>query len=317
MSEYLVKSKQAFAAEPVIILDVGARGGFNREWAVFEDQCRIFCFEPEEEEFARLSAEAPPHVKYIPCALGGRSGPAVLYETKLTASTGLYRTDMGYFNRMLNRDNGVVVAEHHVDVQTLDDIMPKFGVPSPDFIKLDVEGAEVDVLKGGLQYLSMPLLGVLSEIRFQPELSGSPTFSALDMLLQGQGLRLFDLQVNHQSRRFLPYPGVSDFRLPNGERFFAYTTHGQIQDGDVLYFRDFLIEANRVAWQEISPASLLKLCSFMEIYSFNDCAAELIEAFRAPLNSVVDCDTLLTLLASGMAGKQISHRQYLQEYFHP
>jgi FkbM family methyltransferase len=211
MSNYLVRTVKAFAAEPVIILDIGARGGFNKEWAVFEDQCRIFCFEPDQQESARLSAEVPSHVTYIPCAVGGKSGRAILYETQFAASSGLFKTNMDYFGRLLNRDNAVVVAEHTVDVQTLDEILPAFAIPRPDFIKLDVEGAEVDVLKGGLRYLTASLLGVLSEIRFQPEINGSPTFGALDTLLQSQGLRLFDLQFYHQSRRTLPYPGIHDF----------------------------------------------------------------------------------------------------------
>jgi FkbM family methyltransferase len=315
MSQYLVKSVGAFKSEPVILLDIGARGGFNKEWEVFEDQCRIICFEPDEQECARLNAGAPPHVKYIPRAVGGSSGPAVLYEAKLGASTGLYKTNMEYFGRLLNRDNAVIVAERAVDVQTLDDILPDFKIPQADFIKLDVEGAEVDVLKGASQSLNASLLGVLSEIRFQPEINGSPTFASLDILLQSAGLRLYDMQFYHQSRRTLPYPGIYDYRLPSGERFFANTKHGQIQDGDALYFRDLLVTANQHARDELSPLSLLKLCAFLEIYSFNDCAAEMIMAQRKRLAGIVDCDSLLDLLASGIKGSSVRYEEYISEYF--
>ena len=317
MSQYLVKTAKVFADDPIIILDIGARGGFNAEWEVFGDQCRIFCFEPDQEECARLNASAPSHVKYIPRAVSGKTGPAVLYEAKLGASTGLYQTNMDYFGRLLNRDNAIVVAEHHVDVQTLDDVIPEFQIPQLDFIKLDVEGAEVDVLKGGIHSLNSSLLGILSEIRFQPEINGSPTFAALDVLLQNVGLRLYDLQFYHQSRRALPYPGLYDYRLPNGERFFAYTTHGQIQDGDALYFRDFLVEANARTRDEVPPRSVLKLCAFLEIYSFNDCAAELILAFRDKLSSFVNCNHLVDLLASGTAGRALRYEDYLRDYFDP
>ena len=315
MAKYLIGSIGVFKAEPVTILDIGARGGFNKEWEVFKDQCRIFCFEPDQEECARLNAEAPTHVKYIPRAVGGSSEPAVLYETRLGASTGLYKTNMEYFGRLLNRDNAMLVAEHTVDVQTLDDILPAFKIPQPDFIKLDVEGAEVDVLQGASRCLNSSLVGVLSEIRFQAEINGSPTFAALDVLLQNAGLRLYDMQFYHQSRRTLPYPGVHDYRLPTGERFFAYTTHGQIQDGDALYFRDLLVQANQRARDELSPLSLLKLCAFLEIYSFNDCAAELIMAQRERLDGIVDCESLLDLLASGIKGSSVRYEEYISEYF--
>jgi FkbM family methyltransferase len=316
MTDYLVNTAKAFEAEPVIILDIGARGGFNKEWEVFGKQCHIFCFEPDQKECYQLNAEAPSHVKYIPCAVGGRSGSAVLYEAKLGASTGLYRTNMDYFGRLLNRDNAIVVAEHSVRVWTLEDVIAEYEIPAPNFIKIDVEGAEVDVLRGAARHLeASTLLGILSEIRFQSEINGSPTFSALDILLQNCGLRLYDLQFYHQSRRGLPYPGIYDYRLTTGERFFAYTTRGQIQDGDALYFRDLLVDANKSARDELSARALLKLCAILEIYSFNDCAAEIIEAFRDKLSPIVDCDTLLDLLATGINGSIIRYEEYVSNYF--
>ena len=132
---------------------------------------------------------------------------------------------------------------------------------------------------------------------------------------QNRGLRLYDLQFYHQSRRTLPYPSLYDYRLPTGERFFAYTTHGQIQDGDALYFRDLLVEANESARIELSPLSVLKLCAFLEIYSFNDCAAELIASYREKLSKVVDCDSLLDLLATGVNGSAIRYEEYISKYF--
>jgi FkbM family methyltransferase len=316
MTDYLVNTAKAFEAEPVIILDIGARGGFNKEWEVFGKQCRIFCFEPDQKECSRLNSEAPSHVKYIPCAVGATSGSAVLYETKLGASTGLYRTNMDYFGRLLNRDNAIVVAEHSVNVRTLEEVIAEYEIPAPNFIKIDVEGAEVDVLQGAARHVeASTLLGILSEIRFQSEINGSPTFSTLDILLQNCGFRLYDLQFYHQSRRGLPYPGLYDYRLPTGERFFAYTTHGQIQDGDALYFRDLFVEANKSAQGELSPRALLKLCAVFEIYSFNDCAAEIVEALRDKLSPVVDCDTLLDLLATGINGGGIRYEEYVSNYF--
>src|SRR5260221_549558 len=87
MTRHLVEERRIFADDPLIILDVGARGGSNVEWSVFGDQARIYCFEPDEDECTRLASEAPAHIIYIPTALGREAGEATLYESRLAFST--------------------------------------------------------------------------------------------------------------------------------------------------------------------------------------------------------------------------------------
>jgi FkbM family methyltransferase len=312
MTKYLVEERRAFAVDPVVIFDVGARWGLNQEWAVFGDQMRVYCFEPDEEECARLAANAPPHVTYIPTALGRISGDAILYVSKLADSTSLYKTRMEYFGRLVNRDNGIVVAEHRVAVKALDDAMAAHGVPHVDFIKVDAEGAELDILQGGERAVrSSRLLGLLSEIRLHQEINGSPPFASFDAFVRERGFRLFNIHVTRQSRAVLPYPQLHDYRTPSGERFFAYTAHGQVQDGDALYFRD-LFNA-----RDAPPLSILKLCALMEIYCLNDCAAELIIANKERLAPLADPERLLDLLTEGVAEQEINYRDYMAAYFAP
>ena len=312
MTRYLVDDVRAFAADPLTIFDIGARGGIDPEWAaLFGDQVRIFCFEPDEEECRRLAAAATDQVKYIPSALGTHSAIATLYEAKLAASSSLYKTRMEYFARFLNHDNGITVGQRTVAVISLDEVVTVHGVKRVDFIKLDAEGAELDILRGGVATLAKDVLGILSEIRLHREINGSPPFADLDVFLRAQGFRLYDIKLNRHSRKALPYPGCADYRLPSGERFFAYTTRGQVQDGDALYFRDMVPSPSPAA----SPTSLLKLCALLEIYSLNDCAAELILANLVVLRPTVDPKRLLDLLASGIAGRALRYPDYLDSYF--
>lgn len=316
MTTFLIRELKAFRNDPIVILDIGARGGIDPEWRVFGDQLRVYCFEPDAVECQRLAAGASPQLTYIPRALSRTLGTATLYQTGLAASTSLYQTRMDYFGRLLNRDNGVTVGQRTVEVSSLDDALAEYSVKSVDFIKLDTEGAELDILRGGRACLTEAVpLGVLSEVRFHEEINGSPPFASLDSFLRKAGFRLYDLQFAYQSRNALPYPGLADYRKPSGERFFAYTTRGQMQDGDALYFRDLLLQDNRGIAQTVSAAKILKLCSLLEVYSFNDCAAELIQSCRARIDSIVESSRLLDLLASGIAGCMISYEDYMRSYF--
>jgi hypothetical protein len=219
---------------------------------------------------------------------------------------------MEYFGRLVNRDNGNVVAEHRVAIQTLDDAMAAHDVPHVDFIKVDAEGAELDILQGGeLTMRSSRLVGLLSEIRLHQEINGSPPFASLDAFVRERGFRLYNIHVTRQSRGALPYPQLHDYRTPSGERFFAYTAHGQVQDGDALYFRD-LFNA-----RDAPPLSILKLCALMEIYCLNDCAAELIIANKERLAPFADPEHLLDLLTEGVAEQEINYRDYMAAYFAP
>ncbi len=318
MTRHLVGKTGVFLEHPVVILDVGARGGFNAEWGVFGDCLRVYCFEPDATECAKLNATAAENVIYLPFALGEKSGPAKLYETALSASSGLYRTNMEFFSRLLNRDNARVVGEKTIQVTPLDEAIAQHGVPPVDFVKLDVEGAELDVLRGGDRCVrSQSLLGVLAEFRFQEEINGSPVFWQLDAHVRQFGFRLFGMQFSHQSRHVLPYEGLQDYRQPSGERFFAYTRHGQVMDGDALYFRDLLLPANRGIRTAAGVAQLLKAASLFEIYSLNDCAAELIIENREALAPYVNCEGLLNLLTPSIRGRNVSYKDYLKEYFNP
>ena len=315
---YLVKNTDYFQKDPLVLVDVGARGGFMSEWGVFEDGALIFCFEPDVEECNRLNATSPSHVTYLPVALGSEPGEGLIYETRLPYGSGLYASQMDFFSRLLNRDNAEVVRHTSVHLDTLDRALERQGVRSVDFIKLDAEGAELDILMGGMDILSKSsLTGILTEFRFHPEINGSPPFWMMDQYLQEQGFRLFDIAAYPQSRRVLPYPGVSDYFMPDGTRFYAYTSHGQVMDGDALYFRDVLIEKNLDFRNRLSPVELLKLAAFYELYHHNDAAAEVFTVFREQLENIVDCDKMLDLLTPEIFNEKLGYADYLKKYFDP
>ncbi len=245
--------RNAFKDDPIVIVDVGARGGFNPEFLAFRDQCRIICFEPNAAECDRLKAVSPPWVEYIPKALSDTKRTATLYQTRLSYCVGLYPANWGYMSRLLNGPNNEVIGEEKIEVEPL--------TIKADFIKLDAEGAELDILKGAD---ISDTLGVLTEIRFHREINGSPRFSDVDGWLNRRGFDIYDLDFSRQSRKVLPYPGFGCF-----ERFgfHTYTTSGQIQDGNALYFRD---------GRAMPEIKRLKLACLLELYTLADCAAELV-----------------------------------------
>lgn len=305
MTQFLVK-EGVFRDEPFVIVDVGARGGLAPHWRVLGDDVRAFCFEPDETECARLNAAAPENVTYIPKALAVSPGKRTLYVTRHPDSSGLYKNSE-YFNRFVNAGNGQVVEEREIECATLDECIMSGTIPNPDFIKIDAEGGEWDIWRGNHRQATP--LGIITEIRFHIDINGCAPFHIVDLGLRCDGYSLYDLTFGYQSRKDLPYP-----QTHHAPGWFGLTTRGQIQDGDALYFRDPLLPLGNASIRSMSVVQMLKLACLMEIYSLNDCAAELIMASRFRLGAV-DWNACLDLLASGIAGQATTYEAYRRAYF--
>ncbi len=132
------------------ILDIGAHHGFYT--LLFSQNAggegRVIAFEPSERERKRLAEHLAlnecRNVTVEPVALGDREGQAELYICD-GVETGC------------NSLRAPLVFEKttsvRVPVSTLDQYGLSHSLGRIDFIKLDVEGAELSVLKGGLNVL--------------------------------------------------------------------------------------------------------------------------------------------------------------------
>ncbi len=111
-----------------------------------------------------------------------------------------------------------------VEVTDLDTILSNDSdVPAPDFLSLDVEGMEFDVLIGAAEALNKNVLGVVSEIMFHEVREKQKTFDHIRPLLDDQG---FDFV------RFTYLHDFSPVRGPVGARGQGYQLAG-----DALFIR--------------------------------------------------------------------------------
>lgn len=113
-------------------IDIGAHVGL---WSrgLTEKFGKVICFEPCDE-FADILIKNAPNVHAIHrCALGWREGQVAMNITpENTGSTHVDRGKVGL-----------------IPMRPLD----SFEIPNVDFIKIDVEGYELDVIKGAMETL--------------------------------------------------------------------------------------------------------------------------------------------------------------------
>jgi len=121
-------------------VDVGAhRGEILRAIIEIAPEGRHFAFEPLPHLAAELRQEFP-GVAVHECALAERTGESTFeYVVNSPSFSGLRRRIYEHPNR--------VIEQIHVRLETLDRVIPQDVVV--DFVKIDVEGGELDVMRGG------------------------------------------------------------------------------------------------------------------------------------------------------------------------
>jgi len=141
-----------------VAFDVGANVGDWTEMALqINPALLIHCFEPSPTTFATLSGKRfPSTVHRNPFALGERSGERELY---------VFGDNSGA-NSLYHRIGtvGQATRSESVLVRTLDDYAAHHGIGAIDFLKIDVEGHELSVLRGAERMLSA---GAITIVQFE------------------------------------------------------------------------------------------------------------------------------------------------------
>ncbi len=309
-TEYLV-AKQAFVSEPLTVVDVGARAGFEPHWLFYGDQAKLIGFEPDEKECKRLNKQMFNSGNSIfPVALHQNRGKKTFYITSYhLSSSSFYQPDMEFCKRFPDEANLVVEKTIEIDTIDFDSFANENHISSVDFIKLDTEGSELDILKGAVRSLRKSVIGVSVEVEFLPVHKDQPVFSEVDPFMRQNGFWLFDLSVYRKPRKVL-----SMSTKPS-----SWADYGQIIWAQALYLRDGVNEINSSSslengWDDIK---ILKLASIMELFYLSDCAIELIQiAHRKGLLQRWDVSHLLDLLVSSVERKNISYNEYLKNIEH-
>ena len=180
MTQHLVEIG-TFADNPLVVVDVGARGGVEPFWKVFGNDLRIIGFEPDSVECAKLNETAEKNVSYLPVALSDSVTKKTFHVAKLGAAGSFYKSEPTFNARLNIADNMVVEREVTIETTTL---AAALGDLKPDFIKLDAEGAELEILRGADLG---SVLGVVAEVRFGELMSGCPTFADTDVFCRAAG----------------------------------------------------------------------------------------------------------------------------------
>ncbi|MBE9167418.1 FkbM family methyltransferase [Pleurocapsales cyanobacterium LEGE 06147] len=140
-----------------VIFDVGANKG---KWALLLNQVfpqsRIFLFEPQPVCQQIISDKKIPNSTLIPKAVSSAKRSVKLCTPKPTAGiASLHQRRDSYFQ---DRDFTWI----DVETVTIDDVVSSYNLTRVDFMKMDIEGHELEALKGAATSLANRVIRALS-----------------------------------------------------------------------------------------------------------------------------------------------------------
>lgn len=255
--------KQLTKSSPVMLVDVGARGGIHPRWELIRESIRVLGFEPDLEECKRLNEEFEKNYAYLPIVLHNRSGTTEMNILRNSANSSMYLPNFYLWKRFPSSYELEVTKSINVQCNTLDNILKANNIHNVDFLKIDTQGSELQVLQGASKILQKSIFGVDVEVEFSQLYKNQPLFADVDIYLRDLGFSLFDINLARLKRN----------------KYNNVYSKGQVLWAHALYFKDFLLNKN-INSNYLNFEKAVRTVAIAELYGFSDFALELLDFYH-------------------------------------
>lgn len=301
--------------EHFTFIDIGCSGGIDPAWRVFGDRLRAVAFDASVEECNRLTAiESHPNIKYVGGFVGlDKRHPfaeaAALVPLHLRSF--FSRTSAGRIAQLLEKRLKEAPLEEKLlhnawnmtelgdpdQLIIVPDMLTRLGWADVDFLKIDIDGPDFQVLHSFDR--SLDKIGLLAA-RLEVNLYGGtePTehvFHNTDRFMRDRGFELLGLEVRTYAMSALP----SQFAITAP----AQTISGRPFQAEAFYARDPAGDDWRASGAAMPPEKMAKLAAIFSVWEQPDAAAELLVEYRTKFDGLLDVDIGLELLAGQAQAK--------------
>jgi len=219
----------------ICFLDVGTRGGIAEDLAPLAGAIHAICFEPEPK--AALELESHKYsdwasLRVLQTAIGGTDGKAKLYVPASEQSASLLKHNEHMVSEFGNESMHKINRVLDVTCKTIDTLCREGAISTATYMKLDIEGAELELLKGAKRIIETTVAMRL-EVSFLEQRTGQPLIWDIVEWLIGKNFEVIDIIDVHRWRR-RNIPGA-----PYRSRHRMAYSKGRVAQCDILVGKKF------------------------------------------------------------------------------
>ena len=287
--EILDRVLELLGRSPIVSFDLGARSGpyYLRDLREFT---RIYGFEPDIAEWEKLNAAGGgsrgfAEEIYFPSAVSNSDGVTTLqllrdpYASSVLSPNldllGRYEPSPVRENQSSWAEDFEVVSTLECETVSLDRFVTDKDIGYVDFVKLDTQGNELDIIQGGAKVFGESVLVVHTEVEFVEMYRSQGLFRDIDARMNELGFTLLDIETLRRKRRVtLPKDA-----LELGELIYA----------SAVYSKDVTGQMALLDWHD--TGRVVKLMLILNSMGFSGYALDVAQTYAAtglPDNVVID-----------------------------
>lgn len=207
----------------ISLVDIGAAGGLQDRWKPFSRFIDLVAVEPDpraNESIERLESTTLRSLHRVNSPLASTSREIDFYLCKHPRQSSVLKPNLEHFAKYNDGHKWNVERVEQMSAITLDSALA--SKIQPDFLKLDTQGSELDILQGAKTTLHS-CLGIEVEVEFREMYQSQPLFGDLSKFLLDNEFDFVD---------FVAF-GKWERSRPDGLRTFL----GELIHADALFLR--------------------------------------------------------------------------------
>tara|TARA_Y100000768_G_C23880541_1_gene635013 strand:+ start:44 stop:1003 length:960 start_codon:yes stop_codon:yes gene_type:complete len=197
-------------------VDIGSAGGLEWPWSKLpKNLLNLYLCDPREEDDSKNNI--------IRNILWSENTKKEFNYFNQEETSSLFKPNIDYLKNFPNVERFNLNKTENFETKTIDHYVKNKIINDIDFIKIDAQGAELNILEGGENFLKKNLVGLQVEVEFNEIYKDQPLFYKLDSYIRKNlDLQLWDLQPHYWTYK-------NNLKQPN--------TKGQLVYADALYFK--------------------------------------------------------------------------------